>query len=135
MTKEELERAYGSDEALGVNQGVVDTQTCFDYADYLIELFEDCVVAHLPDPNTGAAMDGDNHQFVVVENRFIVDPWVVEWSHHALKRYTPTAERAVYDLQDPEDRSEILRLYGHPATWTTDEGDLAIQPLPQHWED
>jgi hypothetical protein len=54
------------------------------------------------------AGDGeDGHTFAVIR-RFVVDPWMFE-----------TEGRSVWDMDDPADAEDIVRLYGRAATWVT----------------
>lgn len=51
--------------------------------------------------------DGDDgHTFVLIDNRYIVDPWMLEPEH-----------RSVWDMKDPDDLSDIKILYGDPSNW------------------
>lgn len=60
--------------------------------------------------NPGTVWDrlADGHDFAVIDNRFIVDPFAVEFEAEGT---------GIYDLEDPEDRTEVLRIYGDQANW------------------
>jgi hypothetical protein len=49
----------------------------------------------------------DGHHFVVVANRYIVDPWMLE-----------PEGRSVFDLNAVSDKAIIKKLYGVRAKWT-----------------
>ena len=49
-------------------------------------------------------INDESHDFCLVLDRFIVDPWV--------KNVAGLSAKAVYDLQDPADVTTILQLYG-----------------------
>mgnify|MGYP003341012864 CR=1 FL=1 len=62
-------------------------------------------------PTHGAHLDtGQGHDFAVIDGRYLVDPWAVHTEC--------SSERAAFDLDDADDRCEVLRLYGDPRTWT-----------------
>ena len=65
-----------------------------------------------PEALTGQAADG--HDFAVVDDRYIVDPWVSD---------VEDMGKGVYDLQDPADAAKIRELYGDPKTWKPAGGD------------
>lgn len=55
----------------------------------------------------------DGHDFAVVDNRYIVDGWVM---------HVPGLHKsAVLDLRDPTEQPLIKELYGDPSTWKRDE--------------
>lgn len=61
-------------------------------------------------PTRGARVDrGQGHDFAIIDDRYLVDPWA--------KNVEAQTERAAWDLHDPADRAEVLRLYGDPTTW------------------
>ena len=119
----ELELRYGSDEALGVawNEEVQRSLLpdgepaviCGFCAAYIVRLegagrvmgFYDGVnpAAH------AAGHPGGAHDFALIGDRYIVDPWVKETGC--------TSKRSVFDLQDPRDAEEIRYLYGDRGTW------------------
>jgi hypothetical protein len=64
-------------------------------------------------PGTEVGRLAGGHDFAVVDDRFIVDPW--------LPGVELTGDRGVYDLLDPGDLGdlgEILRLYGDREKWS-----------------
>jgi hypothetical protein len=78
------------------------------------------IVGYVHDDNPSAASElAFGHDFAIVDEPFIVDPWVVI--------VVGESRRAVSDLQDPEDSAEIMRLYGDPAKWR----ELEVPSLPR----
>ena len=69
------------------------------------------------DDNPGTVWDrlADGHDFAVIDDRFIVDPFATEFEAEGT---------GIYDLEDAEDRSEILRIYGDQENWTI------VEPAP-----
>lgn len=53
--------------------------------------------------------DTGGHDFAVVSNRFIVDPWIVF--------FVGEDHRIVLDVEDQADHDEIVRRYGDPFKW------------------
>jgi len=81
------------------------------------------VVGFSDSDNPGTIFDGsdatlrpaaDGHDFAVVDDRYIVDPWLTEFTE---------SPRGVFDLQDPADAEMIARVYGDPEVWTPSGGD------------
>jgi hypothetical protein len=119
----ELEARYGSDEALGVewNEEIQRSLLpdgepaviCSFCAAYIVRLEGAGKVIGFHDgenPTAHAAgYPGGAHDFALIDDRYIVDPWVKETGL--------TSKRAVFDLQDPRDREEIRFLYGDPRVW------------------
>jgi hypothetical protein len=60
-------------------------------------------------PDSAISRICDGHDFTIVDDRFIVDPWVLHVEQ--------LSDRCVFDLQDPADAAEIRRLYGDPRSW------------------
>ena len=48
------------------------------------------------------------HDFAVLDNRWIIDPWITDVTGGA---------RGVFDMAAPEDQEAILRLYGNLTLW------------------
>ncbi len=119
----ELEVRYGSDEALGIewNEEVQRSLLpdgepaviCGFCAAYIVRLEGAGKVVGFHDgvnPSANAAgYPGGAHDFALIEDRYIVDPWVKETGF--------TSKRAVFDLQDPGDGEEIRWLYGDRGRW------------------
>lgn len=62
-------------------------------------------------PESAVAQFCFGHDFAVVDNRFIVDPWLVDVG-------TDEPEtQGVFDLRDPEDAIKIKRYYGNQSKW------------------
>lgn len=135
--REKLERLYGSDEALGVRYNEAEEMsvlpngkgatTCTNCADYIVKQHGGGRVVGYGDktnPSAGATGDfpGSGHDFAILEDRYIVDPWVKETSG--------TSQRAVFDMTDPADQAEIRRLYGDPKVWEQMKGPESPVPLP-----
>lgn len=78
-----------------------------------------------PDAQVGAIVGG--HDFAVVEDRWIVDPWAVHFDPES------QASRYVHDRHDPGHAAEIRRLYGDPAHWSS--VDAFDQPHTRPWDD
>lgn len=67
-------------------------------------------------PESAIARDAGGHDFAVVDNRWIVDPWLdAGLSTPMGKDDLPT--RGVYDMDSKEDQAEIDRLYGDQDAW------------------
>lgn len=62
-----------------------------------------------PTAEAAPASCNDGHDFALVGGRFVVDIWA--------RDVELTAPRAVYDLHDPADLPEALRLFGPPERW------------------
>lgn len=56
-------------------------------------------------------IDFDGHDFAIVAERYLVDPWI--------RLVAGTRQKIVYDLTDPVDRDEAFLMYGHPEKWST----------------
>lgn len=64
-------------------------------------------------PSSAIGQVADGHDFAIVDNRYIVDPWV---------RDVESMGDGVYDLFDPEDAAEAARLYGDRSQWRSLDG-------------
>ena len=51
----------------------------------------------------------DGHDFLVVQGRYIVDPWY---------KFMGASEQGVFDLQDQADLPKLKAIYGDPANWS-----------------
>ena len=71
-----------------------------------------------------ALRNDDGHDFAVVGNRFIVDPWI--------SVYTGYETQTVYDLKDPLDTPKIREIYGDPACWTPTDPRRIFLLLEEH---
>lgn len=56
----------------------------------------------------------EGHHFCVIEDRFIIDPWV----YGTYSNYPETCGRALFDLEDPSDQDLIHTYYGRQDRWT-----------------
>lgn len=57
----------------------------------------------------GSHLNCDDHGFAVVDERYIVDPWISQTGRFS--------SRSVFDVLDPRDAAEIVRLYGNDDEW------------------
>ena len=120
----ELERKYGTDEALGVvrdNEAEMsrlpnggEAARCTDCAAYIVEKEgRGRVIGYKegknPTEHATGTHPGDGHDFAIIDDRYIVDEWV--------KETTGQSKRAVFDLDNPADLPEVRHLYGEPRTW------------------
>jgi inorganic pyrophosphatase len=55
--------------------------------------------------------DNTGHDFAVVDGRYIVDPWLTEFS------LASGTDQGVFDMQDPKDAAEVQKIYGDRANW------------------
>lgn len=74
-------------------------------------------------PGTAAGKMRGGHDFAVVDDRYIVDPWIVEVYNGNIT--TPMDEgldqltdQGVFDMNDPEDQKLIKIIYGPKENWT-----------------
>ena len=133
---QELEQLYGSDDALGVTYNEEHEMsvlpngepaaTCTNCAREIVRRHGGGRIVGYGDqtnPTAGATGDfpGSGHDFAILEDRYIVDPWVKETSG--------ASKRAVFDLTDKADQSEIRRLYGEPSKWVQLDGPN--EPIPK----
>lgn len=66
-----------------------------------------------PTARTAQAVGG--HDFAVVDDRFIVDPWI--------RLVESMSDRIFFDLDDPTDAAIIADLYGDRARWIEAEAE------------
>ena len=127
----ELFTRFGSDSALGV---VYDraagasllsdggrASNCADCAHFIQSLEPQTEIYGFwskDNPTWAGAALHDGHDFAVVEGRYIVDPWMVETE--------ALSKRAVFDLENPADASEICRLYGNCFKWFLTEEAVPV---------
>ena len=60
-------------------------------------------------PASEVAKIAGGHDFALLDNRYIVDPWI--------RDVESISNRAVYDTKNPADAAEIQRLYGPASAW------------------
>lgn len=60
-------------------------------------------------PDSFVAQDVGGHDFAVIDNRFIVDPWI--------SLYTGQEDQIVYDMANPADQQKIKHLFGDKNKW------------------
>lgn len=87
--------------------------SCTGYAIELQRLFPRRVQCfgffNTQNPRSRIARDFGGHDFAVLDRRFILDPWLTR---------VEVEERAVFDLEDPEDAGIIADLYGDRGCWS-----------------
>lgn len=119
----ELEARYGSDDALGIKWNEEAQRSllpdgepaviCSFCAAYIVRLEGAGKVVGFHDgvnPTAHAAgYPGGAHDFALIGDRYIVDPWVKETGL--------TSTRAVFDLRNLGDAEEIRYLYGDRGKW------------------
>lgn len=89
---------------------------CTEYARYIRSKLPGrvAVVGFSNEDNPSCAIVRDRlhpggHDFALVDNRYLVDPWI-----KLIKQYS---ERTVFDMADPHDAAEVLRIYGPASSW------------------
>ena len=60
-------------------------------------------------PTSKIARIADGHDFIVLDDRFILDPWITDVEN--------ISKRQVFDLQDTNDEKIIKNLYGDQNKW------------------
>ena len=60
-------------------------------------------------PTSSAAQDVGGHDFAVIDNRYIVDPWI--------SVYSGEEDQIVFDLQNPSDHAKIEHIFGDRSKW------------------
>lgn len=141
MTKRHRQlEALATDEAMGVTQDGDESVfpngdsavNCTACAERMIELAgngeifgwsEDSNVTSIVAPN------GEGHDFAFIDGRYLVDAWIknVDGPPGYIN------ERAVFDLENPDDVALVLRLYGDPGTWVQgveDDGSDGPRKMP-----
>lgn len=132
----ELRAAYGSDAALGViyddEQGLSllpdggHAALCGDCAHYIRSREINTAIYGFwskENPTWAGAGLVDGHDFAVVDERYIVDPWILETE--------ALSHRAVFDLLDPSHATEVRRLYGDRSKWRLVELPSVSTTLPR----
>lgn len=66
------------------------------------------------------------HDFVVIDNRYIIDPWLIEVESGRITTKSGTIinlnSQGVFDLEDVADKYLILMLYGSKKNWKRMDG-------------
>lgn len=98
----------GQDRPL-VCEGVGLIGRCTDTATWLAERLDGEVYGyrHKDNPEAELGESEFGHDFVVVDDRWLVDWWAKD-SYQL---------RDLYDLKDPADQEKVRRLYGDPGKW------------------
>jgi hypothetical protein len=112
--KQELESRWNDPQFLAIHEPKWDNYRCDAVARSILAIEPNSVIAGFSDDdNPGTKYfdghDDDGHAFVIVDNRYIVDPWMYE-----------PENRSVWDLHDPKDAPDIKMLYGNPKNWGLD---------------
>ena len=68
------------------------------------------------------APQADGHDFAVLDDRYIIDPWLTEFAD---------SKQGVFDLQDPGDAEAVRGIYGDPSRWESAGGDTRKVELPR----
>ncbi len=66
----------------------------------------------------------NQHYFAVVDKRFIVDLWL---------HYEKGESELVYDLQDHNDKIDIISRYGNPRLWSWLSHEGFVSPYSKHY--
>ena len=72
-------------------------------------------------PDAGVNELADGHDFALVDERYIIDPWLVNVESGNIT--TPTGEtiklngQGVFDMQDEDDMKLIMAIYGDSDNW------------------
>lgn len=59
--------------------------------------------------------DEEGHNFAVMNNRYIIDPWI--YNNYENYEIEKTFDRSVFDLQNKNDEKIIRYLYGDENNW------------------
>lgn len=144
LSKEALEKQFGSDEALGIRYdesandghgGSVfpdgsSAVMCFAYANWIQKVLDEQHVKvvgfyTINNPDCDIAREGlvSGHDFAIVNERWLIDPWfrLVEGDMR---------KPVVHDLRDPDDVESVLKIYGDPAYW--EESSSAKNTKPSY---
>ena len=120
LTSIELEQMFGCDEALGIYQDE-DGQNllpngnamfiCTYVAEYIVEKIGGRVMGFVSaeNPKSIISRSYDGHDFALLSNRYIVDPWV--------KLFENYASKCVFDLKSDADQHLIKKIYGDKEKW------------------
>ena len=87
-------------------------------------------------PQSAIAQDAGGHDFAVVDDRFIVDPWLQEVSAGRITLRGGAeleVDRVVFDLEDPNDFKTVRNLYGDPRAWVPAAGDSRAIDFPEQF--
>ena len=120
FTATELEEMFGTDQALGIYQDE-DGQSllpngnamfiCTCVAEYIVEKIGGRVMGFESDENSLSSISRsyDGHDFALIQDRYIIDPWV--------KLFENYASKCVFDLKSDADQHLIRKIYGDKEKW------------------
>ena len=72
-------------------------------------------------PTAGIGTLADGHDFAIVDDRYIIDPWLTEVENGNISTYTGETikvGKSIFDMDNLEDQKLILAIYGHRSNWT-----------------
>jgi hypothetical protein len=94
---------------------------CTASAKFLQKIVGGKVMGYMMEDNPGTSLEefADSHDFLLVDNRYIVDYWV--------KKIEGVADRAVLDLQRHADKKIARKMYGLKSNWGLVEGVIREQ--------
>jgi hypothetical protein len=113
-----LYKALGEDcpDLVSVFPGGLSATVCTNYAIHVLRALPDRVVivgfANVDNPTSRAAREEfhpEGHDFAVVDDRFVVDPWV--------SLVAGVSQQICFDLHNERDAALVLDLYGPRACW------------------
>lgn len=148
FTQSGLDARFGTDAAIGViydksahhgEGGSVfrdgmDAICCTHYAlqvqkalpEHAVRVVGFCVADN---PDCAVSREGwhEGHDFALVDQRWLVDPWA--------RLVEGVRKQIVYDLKDPEDRRLAKETYGSPQNWVEVYGtDGSLSRFNQEWD-
>jgi len=107
--REAWEKEHPGEDRPHICEGVGVIGRCTDTSVWLADHLGGIIHGYLHDDNPTAILGEPEggHDFVIVDDRWLVDWWAKDTYQ----------ERDLYDLENPSDRAEALRLYGDPEKW------------------
>ena len=122
MSPEEMEEVFGNEANYNVRENPrgpaefpdgSNWVSCTNWAHYVRRVLGDRAQIFGFDqdenPASQIAQECGGHDFAVVDERYIVDGWIKNVDH--------LSQRAVFDLDDPDQADEIRRYYGDRSAW------------------
>lgn len=123
-TKADLHQLFGTEKDLGIIETEIEGDlvsvvpgygpfaVCTNSAKLVADRYGGVVCGFFAEDNPVGSpeiTDAGGHDFAVISNRFIVDPWIVF--------FVEEDSRIVLDVEDQADHEEIVRRYGDPFKW------------------